>query len=594
VGGLTFDGGALRTTGSFTTTRATTLNNGGGTFETATGTTLTHNGPMSGVGGLTKSSAGTLAMGGINTYTGPTTINAGVLRLTGVERLADATDVTVAAGATLDLNNFNETFDSLSGAGSVALGTAQLVVGLNNGTGSFSGVISGTGDLLKEGTGVQTLSGLNTYSGATFVDRGELILNGGGRIDQSTTIVGFNIGSNGTATADGAGTTWDLSGNLLVGLDGTARMNIRNGAVMTVEGDVTIGSNNQGPGSMGTLSLAGGTLNNLAGNGVDVVNGVLQGHGSILGNVDNFSRVAPGNSAGILNVSGNFVQGTGATLAFELGGRDNSNPQDPQFDVLDVAGNLGLDGVLELSLLGGFTPLASDTFTVVESGFLAGTFTNVANGARLDLAGGGTGSFQVNYGAGSPFGANLVVLSSFEGSGSLLGDFDGNGLYECPDVDALVAVIAAGSNNLTFDMNGDGFVNDDDLTEWLAVAGEANLPSGNSYLYGDATLDGAVDGLDFITWNANKFQPIAAWCSADFTADGFVDGQDLVIWNMNKFQSAGMLDGGGGGSVGAGWFGAESSPVSGSAMVPEPTSLWLIAVALWSAAIHRRFASKRD
>ena len=51
------------------------------------------------------------------------------------------------------------------------------------------------------------------------------------------------------------------------------------------------------------------------------------------------------------------------------------------------------------------------------------------------------------------------MLSDFQGTGSLLGDFDGNGLYECADVDSLVAVIAAGSNLLIFDMNSDGQVN---------------------------------------------------------------------------------------------------------------------------------------
>ena len=54
----------------------------------------------------------------------------------------------------------------------------------------------------------------------------------------------------------------------------------------------------------------------------------------------------------------------------------------------------------------------------------------------------------------------------------------------------------------------------------------------------DANLDGFVDGLDFIEWNANKFTPVAEWCAGDFNADGFVDGLDFIIWNANKFQSS--------------------------------------------------------
>ena len=492
-------------------------------------------------------------------------IDGGTLRLTNVERLSNDTDVTVASGAILDLNNFNETVDALAGAGSVELGSASLVVGFNNGTGSFSGVISGTGDVLKEGSGVQTLSGQNTYSGATFVDRGELILNAGGSIDQSTMVVGFNIGSDGIATMDGVGTTWDLSGNLLVGLDGMARMNIRNGAVMTVEGDVRVGSNNQGAASAGTLSLAGGTLDNSAGNGIDVINGTLQGHGTILGDVDNFARLAPGNSAGILNVTGNVVQTNLATLALEVGGRDNSNPQNPQFDVLNVSGNLGLDGLLDVALIG-FTPTPSDTFVVASATQLVGTFTNAASGNRINLSSGGTGSFRVDYGTGSPFGPNLIVLSDFQGTGSASGDFNGDGNFNGADVDSLVAVIAAGTNNPVFDLTGDMLVNTSDLNQWLAIAGAANLPSGNPYLSGDATLDGVVDGQDFIVWNTNKFSTVAAWTAGDFTADGVVDGQDFIRWNTNKFMS---------------------SDDGGVSLVPEP-SVWCLCCC-WVLLVRRTF-----
>ncbi|HEY6565202.1 MAG TPA: hypothetical protein VIY86_11930, partial [Pirellulaceae bacterium] len=414
----------------------------------------------------------------------------------------------------------------------------QLVVGLNNGTGSFSGVISGTGDLLKEGTGVQTLSGQNLYSGATFVDRGELILNAGGRINQSTTVVGFNIGSNGIATADGAATTWDLSGNLVVGLDGTGRMNIRNGAAMTIDGAVLIGSTNQGTASAGTLSLAGGTLDNSAGSGIDVVNGVLQGQGTILGSVDNFDTVAPGNSAGILNVTGNFVQASTGMLALEIGGRNNSNPASPQFDELNITGNLALDGILQLSLLGGFNPVPADTFAIADALNLVGAFSNVANGGRVNLTSGGTGSFRVNYGAGSPFGVNSIVVSDFQGSASASGDFNGDGFFNCVDIDSLVVQIVAGTNTPTFDLTGDGLVNQADLTQWRTVAGAVNLPSGNPYRVADANLDGVVDGSDFGVWNANKFTTIAAWCRGDFSADGVVDGSDFGLWNSNKFTSA--------------------------------------------------------
>jgi hypothetical protein len=277
--------------------------------------------------------------------------------------------------------------------------------------------------------------------------------------------------------------------------------------------------------------------------------------------VDNFDTVAPGNSAGILNITGNFVQASAGALAFEIGGRNNSNPQAPQFDELNITGNVTLDGLLQVSLLNGFNPVPADTFAVVDAGFLAGVFSNVANGSRVNLTSGGTGSFRVNYGAGSPFGANQIVLTDFQGMATNSGDFNNDGLFNCLDIDSLVAQIVGGTNNPLFDLTGDGLVNPVDLVQWRTIAGSINLPSGNPYLPGDGNLDGAVDGTDFGIWKNNKFTAIAAWCSGDFSADGFVDGSDYGNWNSHKFTSS----------------------AAATAAVPEP-SYWLIALGVFLMA----------
>jgi choice-of-anchor B domain-containing protein len=117
-------------------------------------------------------------------------------------------------------------------------------------------------------------------------------------------------------------------------------------------------------------------------------------------------------------------------------------------------------------------------------------------------------------------------------------DFNEDGMLNCDDINSLVEHIVAGTYDPGFDLTGDGNVDVADRDAWLAAAGAANLPSGNPYLLGDANLDGTVDGVDFVTWNDNKFEAHAAWCLGDFTADGFVDGQDFTAWNENKFQTA--------------------------------------------------------
>lgn len=117
-------------------------------------------------------------------------------------------------------------------------------------------------------------------------------------------------------------------------------------------------------------------------------------------------------------------------------------------------------------------------------------------------------------------------------------DFNDDGLYNYQDIDALVAEIAAGTHGLAFDLTGDGRVDLADRDHWLAAAGEVNLGPGKAYLLGDATLDGVVDGRDFIVWNVNKFRPVNKWSAGDFNADGNVDGQDFIAWNDNKFKAS--------------------------------------------------------
>src|SRR5207253_475927 len=82
-------------------------------------------------------------------------------------------DVTVNAGATLDLNSFANTINGLSGGGSVTLGSATLTL---NGTGTFAGVISGTGGISRLNGGTLTLTGHSTYTGSTNIQNASSVL----------------------------------------------------------------------------------------------------------------------------------------------------------------------------------------------------------------------------------------------------------------------------------------------------------------------------------------------------------------------------------------------------------------------------------
>jgi len=101
-----------------------------------------------------------------------------------------------------------------------------------------------------------------------------------------------------------------------------------------------------------------------------------------------------------------------------------------EHDQLNVTGIVNLGGDLELSLLdqgsGTFMPTPSDMFMILTSAGLTNSFSNVANGNRLTTID-GLGSFQVNYGAGSLFNADHVVLSDFFSSVDLDNDGDVDG-----------------------------------------------------------------------------------------------------------------------------------------------------------------------
>jgi hypothetical protein len=117
------------------------------------------------------------------------------------------------------------------------------------------------------------------------------------------------------------------------------------------------------------------------------------------------------------------------------------------------------------------------------------------------------------------------------------GDFDADGDFDCDDIDTLVQQILENGNDDLHDLNNDGDVNTNDIDAWLAIAGAANLPSGSSFLRGDANLDGAVNPADVSVISLNWLLTASGWCAGDFNADGVVNTVDLnevgLNWRMD-------------------------------------------------------------
>ncbi|WP_194469731.1 autotransporter outer membrane beta-barrel domain-containing protein [Bradyrhizobium sp. CCBAU 51753] len=173
---------------------------GGLTFDT-NGHTVSTLG-LSGVGGLTKTGAGTLRLNAGSTFAGETVIQQGTLALGGPAASAGdalASSSRVVANATFDVSaitNAAAHIQSLSGNGTVTLGTKDLIV--TNGHDTFGGAIGGTGGLQVTG-GTQTLSTSQAYSGATTIASGATLgLTGAGDISASSQVVAdgtFSIAS---------------------------------------------------------------------------------------------------------------------------------------------------------------------------------------------------------------------------------------------------------------------------------------------------------------------------------------------------------------------------------------------------------------
>jgi autotransporter-associated beta strand protein len=176
VGNLTGSGGAVvNNGGSAVTLSIGNANGGGGNYS---GVIADNNNSTSGTVALTKIGTGTITVSGANTYTGVTTVSAGTLRIGASGCLAD-TGTLIVNGGTFGLQTFNETVGAVTLSSGSITGSGGILNGssYNIQSGSISAILAGTATLVKSTSGIVTLSGANSYTGATVVNGGTLSLN---------------------------------------------------------------------------------------------------------------------------------------------------------------------------------------------------------------------------------------------------------------------------------------------------------------------------------------------------------------------------------------------------------------------------------
>ncbi|EEI8443819.1 fibronectin-binding autotransporter adhesin ShdA [Salmonella enterica subsp. enterica serovar Typhimurium] len=328
---------------------------------------------------LTKQGDGTLILSNTGNDYGDTEIDGGILAAKDAAALGTG-DVTIAESATLALSQ--GTLDNnVTGEGQIVKsGSDELIVtGDNNysggttisggtltadhadslgsgdidnsgvlkvGEGDLENTLSGSGSLVKTGTGELTLSGDNSYSGGTTIIGG--------------TLTADHADSLGTGAVANSGVLQVGEGELENTLSGSGSL------VKTGTGELTLGGDNSYSGATtitdGTLIAA--NVNALGSGNIDNSGTlILDANGAFeLANVTTHSGATTALAAGSTLDAGQFTQEDGSTLSIDLGAATD--------DAVITADSVALGGTLNVTGIGSvtdsWTPEAY-TYTLIGS-----------------------------------------------------------------------------------------------------------------------------------------------------------------------------------------------------------------------------------
>ncbi|HFE7023392.1 TPA: fibronectin-binding autotransporter adhesin ShdA [Salmonella enterica subsp. enterica serovar Newport] len=315
-GDNTYSGGTTITGGTLTADHADSLGSGdidnSGVFKVGEGELKN---TLSGSGSLVKTGTGELTLSGDNTYSGGTTISDGTLIAASVNALGSG-----------DIDN--------SGV-------------LKVGEGELKNTLFGSGSLVKTGTGVLTLSGDNTYSGGTTISDGTLIA------DHADSLGSGDIDNSGVLKVGEGELKNTLSGSGSLVKTGTGELTL-SGDNKTYSGDTTIAD--------GTLIAA--NVNALGSGNIDNSGTLmLDANGAFeLANVTTHSGATTALAAGSTLYASQLTQENGSTLSIDLGAATD--------DAMITADSVTLGGTLNVTGIGSvtdsWTPEAY-TYTLIDS-----------------------------------------------------------------------------------------------------------------------------------------------------------------------------------------------------------------------------------
>ncbi|HBZ6171464.1 TPA: fibronectin-binding autotransporter adhesin ShdA [Salmonella enterica] len=459
TGDNTYSGGTTISGGTLTADHADSLGSGdidnSGVLQVGEGELEN---TLSGTGSLVKTGTGELTLSGDNTYSGGTTITGGTLT-------ADHAD-SLGSG---DIDN--------SGV-------------LKVGEGDLENTLSGSGSLVKTGTGELTLSGDNSYSGGTTITGG--------------TLTADHADSLGSGDIDNSGVLKVGEGELKNTLSGSGSL------VKTGTGELTLSGDNT---YSGGTTISGGTLTadhaDSLGTGAIANSGVLQVGEGELENTLSGSGSLVKTGTGELTLSGDNTYSGGTTISDGTLIADHA-------DSLG-SGDIDNSGVLKV----GEGELKN---TLSGSGSLVKTGTG-----ELALSGDNSYSGTTTITDGTLIAANVNALGSgdIDNSGTLM--LDANGAFELAKItthSGATTVLAAGS---TLDASQLTQENGSTLSIDLGAATDDAVITADSVTLG-GTLN--VIGIGSVTdsWTPEAYTYTLIDSDSAITSDF----DDLTIAGMNR------------------------------------------------------------